>query len=141
MGRLKSLIDDDQLQASPSRAEERFGSARDVARRAPVPNDADATGAKAADVAELSATAEVRTQSIYVGNLAWETEPVSLRRLFETIGPVKRVHVPRDVTQRHRSRGFGFVEMAYPEHAKKARTELDGRIVDGRAIDVQWARS
>ncbi|OYW17613.1 MAG: RNA-binding protein, partial [Sphingobacteriales bacterium 12-47-4] len=39
-----------------------------------------------------------------------------------------------------RSRGFGFVEMADDEAARKAIAELDGATADGRAIKVTEAK-
>ena len=39
-----------------------------------------------------------------------------------------------------RSRGFGFVEMASDEDAKKAISQLNGSEIDGRKIFVSEAR-
>jgi RNA recognition motif-containing protein len=39
-----------------------------------------------------------------------------------------------------RSRGFGFVEMAEHDAAQQAINQLNGRVVDGRAIKVAEAR-
>jgi cold-inducible RNA-binding protein len=49
---------------------------------------------------------------IFVGNLNWETTEDELGRLFEPYGSVERVRIMTDRAT-GRSRGFGFVEMAF----------------------------
>ncbi len=64
------------------------------------------------------------------------TEEV-LRQLFEaTGGQVVSVSLPKDRAT-GRPRGFGFVTMATPEDAERARRELDGSLQAGQSISVR----
>lgn len=77
--------------------------------------------------------------NIYVSNLSFNVTDEDLRSYFEEYGEVSSAKVITDkFTQR--SRGFGFVEMADDEAARKAITELDGATADGRAIKVTEAK-
>jgi len=79
------------------------------------------------------------TKKLYVGNLGYETSEAALSELFGTIGEVVSVSVITD-RMTGRSRGFGFVEMAEESAAQQAINELNGRVVDGRALKVAEAR-
>jgi cold-inducible RNA-binding protein len=59
--------------------------------------------------------------------------------LFEAYGAVDRVSIvtDRDTGQ---ARGFGFVEMSNNAEADRAINELNGRELDGRAMNVNEAR-
>jgi RNA recognition motif-containing protein len=78
-------------------------------------------------------------KNIFVGNLSYSTTEGSVRSLFEQYGVVDRVNLvtDRDTGQ---ARGFGFVEMSSNSDADRAITELNGRQVDGRALNVNEAR-
>ncbi len=78
-------------------------------------------------------------KKLYVGNLNYDTTDASLREAFEAIGPVESADV---ITDRYsgRSRGFGFVEMASEEDARKAIEELNDKPLDGRNVTVAEAR-
>jgi cold-inducible RNA-binding protein len=78
-------------------------------------------------------------KNIFVGNLSFHTTESELRELFEPFGELVRVSVMTD-RDTGRSRGFGFVEMADDEAAGKAIAALNGREVDGRALNVNEAR-
>ncbi len=75
---------------------------------------------------------------LFVGSLAWATTDESLGNFFAQAGTVVSAKVITD-RQTGRSRGFGFVEMASEEEAKKAM-ELDGKELDGRQIKVNEAK-
>ncbi len=77
--------------------------------------------------------------NIYVGNLTFATNSAELEALFSEHGEVVKAQV---ITERDtgRSRGFGFVEMASSEDAKKAISSLDGRNIDGRQLTVNVAK-
>ncbi|HEY8073261.1 MAG TPA: RNA-binding protein [Labilithrix sp.] len=75
---------------------------------------------------------------LYVGNLSYDTDTETLRSAFAASGEVTDAHVVTD-RESGRSRGFGFVTMATPELAKKAIEEMNGAVVDGRAIRVNEA--
>ena len=77
--------------------------------------------------------------NIYVSNLSFNIQDNDLSGFFAEYGEVSSAKVIMDkVTSR--SRGFGFVEMADDEAAKKAIAELDGTTKDGRIIKVTEAR-
>jgi RNA recognition motif-containing protein len=77
--------------------------------------------------------------NIYVSNLSYNVTDEDLHEFFAEYGEVSSARVITDKFT-NRSRGFGFVEMSDDEAAKKAIAELDGGIVEGRAIKVSEAR-
>ena len=76
---------------------------------------------------------------LYIGSLSYSSTDESLREYFAKIGEVSSASVVMD-KMTNRSRGFGFVEMANDEDAKRAISELDNTELDGRAIRVSEAR-
>jgi len=77
--------------------------------------------------------------NIYVGNLPFSTAGADLEELFGEYGQVDSASVISD-RETGRSRGFGFVEMADDNEARKAIEELDGADFDGRNLRVNEAR-
>jgi len=77
--------------------------------------------------------------NIYVSNLSFSVQDEDLKAFFADYGEVSSAKVILDKLT-NRSRGFGFVEMADEAAAQKAIQELDGGMVDGRAIKVSVAR-
>ena len=77
--------------------------------------------------------------NIYVSNLSYNVTDEDLHVFFAEYGEVTSARVITDKFT-NRSRGFGFVEMSDDEAAKKAIAELDGGVVEGRAIKVSEAR-
>ena len=78
-------------------------------------------------------------KKLYVGNMRFETTEDELRSLFEPFGEVGSIHLPTDRAT-GRARGFAFVEMIDDESASKAMAALDGKVVAGRALNVNEAR-
>ncbi len=78
-------------------------------------------------------------KNIFVGNLSFGSTEDSVRSLFEPYGQVDKVNLitDRDTGQ---PRGFGFVEMTVNADADRAIAELNGRELDGRALNVNEAR-
>jgi RNA recognition motif-containing protein len=78
-------------------------------------------------------------KNIFVGNLSFGATEDSIRSLFEAYGTVDRVSVvtDRDTGQ---ARGFGFVEMSVNAEADRAIAGLNGKELDGRALNVNEAR-
>lgn len=78
-------------------------------------------------------------KNIFVGNLSFRATEDAIRALFEAYGTVERVSVvtDRDTGQ---ARGFGFVEMSANAEADRAIAGLNGKEVDGRALNVNEAR-
>jgi RNA recognition motif-containing protein len=77
---------------------------------------------------------------LFVGNLSSEVTQDDLRGVFAAYGPVSSANVVTDPSD-GRSRGFGFVDMAWQSHAVAAMRKLDGTDLKGRTINVSPARS
>lgn len=78
-------------------------------------------------------------QRLYVGNLAYSVTSDQLRELFGAHGEVAEASVISDRAT-GRSKGFGFVEMASEDGAKKAVEALHEQRVAGRNLIVNEAR-
>ena len=77
--------------------------------------------------------------NIYVSNLSFAVQDEDLREFFAEYGEVSSAKVIVDKFT-NRSKGFGFVEMPDDTAAQKAIAELDGGMVEGRAIKVMVAK-
>jgi RNA recognition motif-containing protein len=77
--------------------------------------------------------------NIYVSNLSFNTQDEDLKKLFTPYGEVSSAKVINDKIT-GQSKGFGFVEMANDEAAKKAIEELNNGTIDGRSVKVMEAR-
>ena len=97
-------------------------AARDQAGEAPAEEDLPKMGRK-----------------LFIGNLAFETTGEELKEMFGAAGACESASVVMD-RMTGQSRGFGFVEMASDEDARRAVGELDGRELRGRALRVSEAR-
>jgi cold-inducible RNA-binding protein len=78
-------------------------------------------------------------KNLFVGNMSFQTTETELRALFEPFGEIARVNVITD-RDSGMARGFAFVEMSNDEEAAKAISSLNGKEVDGRALNVNEAR-
>ncbi len=78
-------------------------------------------------------------KKLFVGNLSWNVRDEELKTVFSEVGTVEEAVVIID-RMKNRSKGFGFVTMSSEEEAQKAVAELNGKEVDGRAINVSEAR-
>ena len=76
---------------------------------------------------------------MYVSNLSFNVQDEDLREFFTEYGEVTSAKVITD-RETGRSRGFGFVEMSDDAAAQKAMAELNGGMVEGRAISVTIAK-
>ena len=78
---------------------------------------------------------ELRMQGskLYVGNLTYSVTNSELEDLFSTYGEVIEVNIIE-------GRGFGFVELANPSGAEKAKEALNGTEFKGRTLRVDEAR-
>lgn len=79
------------------------------------------------------------TTKLYVGNLSYTTTEEELHALFTQAGGVQSVTLPTD-RETGRPRGFGFVEMASEEDARKAISLLDGKMLGERQLKVNESR-
>jgi cold-inducible RNA-binding protein len=78
-------------------------------------------------------------KNIFVGNLDFGATEDAVRSMFEAYGTVERVSIVTD-RDTGRAKGFGFVEMTANAEADRAIAELNGRELQGRAINVNEAR-
>jgi len=78
-------------------------------------------------------------KKLYVGNLDYSVTDASLSEMFAEVGTVESAAV---ITYRDtgRSKGFGFVEMATEEEAKKAIETFDQKEIQGRVLKVDEAQ-
>ncbi|KAE9605483.1 putative RNA recognition motif domain-containing protein [Lupinus albus] len=79
------------------------------------------------------------TYSLLVLNITFRTTADDLFPLFDKYGKVVDIFIPKD-RRTGDSRGFAFVRYKYADEASKAVDRLDGRMVDGREITVQFAK-
>jgi RNA recognition motif-containing protein len=77
---------------------------------------------------------------LYIGNLAFSVADSQLTGLFAELKiAVAEVRVMRD-QENGRSRGFAFAELAPETDLAAAIKELNGKMLDGRALNVNEAR-
>ena len=78
-------------------------------------------------------------KNIFVGNLSFDATEGAVREMFEEFGTVDRVNLVTD-RDTGRARGFGFVEMTDDAAGNKAIAAINGRNMDGRALNVNEAK-
>src|SRR5688500_17582101 len=76
---------------------------------------------------------------LFVGNLSFNTTENDLQDLFAGCGSVTDVNLITD-RMSGRSKGFAFVTMSAPEEAQTAIQTLNGKDLNGRAMNVSEAR-
>jgi cold-inducible RNA-binding protein len=84
-------------------------------------------------------TRGVASMKLFVGSLSFDTREDDLRQAFAAYGTPTSVAVITD-RDTGRSKGFGFVEFANDDEAKKAMEALNGKELQGRTITVAEAR-
>jgi RNA recognition motif-containing protein len=77
--------------------------------------------------------------NIYVGNLSYEVSEEDLRQAFAAFGQVSSATIIKDKYS-GQSKGFGFVEMPSAEEARSAISQMNGKDLKGRALNVNEAR-
>lgn len=73
-------------------------------------------------------------ETLFVGNLSFNTDENSLRDFFKQIGKINDVRIA--YTGSGKSKGFGHVEFRYPEDVSKAIRKLNKSLLDGREIKL-----
>ncbi|KAA6394772.1 MAG: hypothetical protein EZS28_009701 [Streblomastix strix] len=68
---------------------------------------------------------------LFIGDLNFKTTEETIRNLFETVGTVNNVKIPK---KNGKQLEYGFIEMADVESAKRALSQLDGHELNGRRI-------
>lgn len=82
-----------------------------------------------------SAIPEHGPMRLYVGSLHFNINEEMLRAIFEPFGRIDNVTLMRD-SDTGRSRGYGFIQFAHAEDAKRAMENLNGFEVAGRPMKV-----
>jgi RNA recognition motif-containing protein len=82
---------------------------------------------------------DVQGTKLFVGSLAWATDEAALTEFFGQVGTVEDAFVLKE-RETGRSRGCGFVTMSSVEEAQAAISELNGKELDGREINVAEAK-
>ena len=77
-------------------------------------------------------------KDIYVGNLDYGATEQEVRSLFETVGHVESVTIPKDYLTGE-SRGYAFVRMSDREASVRALAEVDGRRLGNRQVRLGWS--
>lgn len=76
---------------------------------------------------------------LFVGNLPYSATEEDMRNLFEEVGTVESVTLVTDRAT-GQPRGFGFVNMATREDARRAISTLNGTSFRHRPLTVNEAR-
>ena len=77
--------------------------------------------------------------NIYIGNMSFETTEDQLRQAFQGFGEVATVKIITD-RDSGQPKGFAFVEMPTANEANAAISGLNGREMNGRALNVNEAK-
>ena len=97
-----------------------------------------ATVLSASNVTPQSDNVEVKTKTLYVGNLPYKANESVVRDLFSEQGRVFNVRLLKDKNTGKR-RGFGFVEMAEAD-ADRAIAALNEKEFQQRTLKVRAAK-
>jgi len=76
---------------------------------------------------------------LYVGNLSFNTTRETVEAAFSAAGEVREVSIPTD-RETGQPRGFAFVTMGSAQAATSAISQLNGAMLDGRALRVNEAQ-
>lgn len=76
--------------------------------------------------------------NVFVGDLSTEVDDETLRKAFERFESVQQAHVMWDMQTGH-SRGYGFVSFGDEKDASLAIEHMNGKVIAGRAIRLNWA--
>ncbi|XP_010912333.3 small RNA-binding protein 11, chloroplastic isoform X1 [Elaeis guineensis] len=77
---------------------------------------------------------------LFVGGLSFYTTEEALSDAFSQYGQVIEAKIIMDRAS-ERSKGFGFVTFASEDEAQKARTEMNGKVLNGRVVFVDNAKT
>jgi len=78
-------------------------------------------------------------RKMYVGNIPYNATEEDLKQLFSEYGEIESLKIMKDQFT-DRSKGFGFIEMANENDAKKAIATLNGKDFKGKSLTVAEAR-
>ena len=75
---------------------------------------------------------------LFAGNLPHEATENSLKKVFETIGPVESVRMP--LGKNGRSKHIAYIQYRSQEDCDRALSELSEKEIDGRPVRLMKAR-
>jgi RNA recognition motif-containing protein len=78
-------------------------------------------------------------EALFVANLPFSMTDAQLADMFDPFGIVISFRIARDRATGE-SKGFGFVELATEKARKKAIAAVNGKVLDGRTIEVRQAK-
>ena len=90
------------------------------------------------DVAEKPATSLTPVKDVYVGNLDYGVTEEEIQGVFERVGTVVSVTMPRDYLTGN-NRGYAFVRMSDSVTSQKAFTEINGQLLRNRPLKLGWS--
>ncbi|KAI1773693.1 RNA-binding domain-containing protein [Hypoxylon cercidicola] len=98
----------------------------------------DSTGSASKKAERVALLAEARkAPKLIVRNLPWSIKSSNqLAALFQSYGKVKYADLPN---AKGKLSGFGFVTMRGRKNAERAMDAVNGKMVDGRTLAVDWA--
>jgi cold-inducible RNA-binding protein len=79
------------------------------------------------------------SKRLYVGNLPFSVNSEKLKELFGAYGNVEEATVV-SFKDTGKSKGFGFVTYEKDEDGEKAKTEMNGKELEGRKVFVNDAK-
>ncbi|QKX57521.1 uncharacterized protein TRUGW13939_04635 [Talaromyces rugulosus] len=114
------------------------GSGSSDEEEAPKKRKAEEEAAPSTKKAKTEAAAD-NSPNLFAGNLSWNVDEDWLRREFEEFGELAGVRI---MTEREtgRSRGFGYVEYVEASSAKAAYEAKKDSEIDGRTINLDYAK-
>ena len=102
------------------------------------------SGTRVAKTAEGNRSAPapkpVDSTRLYLGNLSYDAAEYELEELFKGVGSVRGIEIVYN-RNTHKSKGYGFIEMATIDEAKRAVEVLHDQPFMGRKMIVSGAKS
>lgn len=83
---------------------------------------------------KVPSTPATAGKRVFVGNLSFETTADELKQEFASIGSVVSAEI---AMSGQRSRGWGLVEFATEEAAQRAIAQCNGKVFNGRPMNVR----
>lgn len=80
------------------------------------------------------------TTTLLISSLPPKYTSDSLSTLLSSVGPIRNAFVVTEAGEDKRSKGYGFAKFVLQDDAEKAITDLNGSLIDGKKISVQWAK-
>jgi len=112
--------------------------AEPAAAAPPAETEAPAAAAGAGGAAPADA-AGFQAASLYIGDLAPDTNEGLLFEIFNAVGPVSSIRVCRDAVTR-RSLGYGYINYHALADAERALDTMNFTEIKGRACRIMWSQ-